>query len=481
METITGKVISISGEVAEIRFENNRPQLWDILQDHKDKSVLLRVYSAKSGDTYYCMILKGREKLFRGQTLVSLGIQLEIPVGDGVLGRVMNIFGEFIDDGEETEVIARKPIFGRSPDYEEVLSERKVWETGIKVLDFFAPLVAGGKLGLFGGAGVGKTILLSEIMHNILTLGKSNHNVSVFAGVGERTREGQELVAELKERGVLDKVSLLFGPMGENAAVRFLTAMAALSVAEHFRDESKANVLFFIDNVFRFAQAGSEVAAVTNQIPSEDGYQATLSSEMGAFHERLVSRKQATLSAIEAIYVPSDDLTDAGVQAVFPYLDSTVTLSRDIYQEGRFPAVDILQSSSSLISPDTVGDKHYETVIAAQGLLKQASDLERMVALVGESELSPDNQTVYRRAQLIKNYMTQPFYVVEAQTGKKGVWVSLAKTVEDVAAIIAGVWDGTDPKLMHEIGDLSQLTKPKPVVQPPAVVKHPVENEPVIA
>ncbi len=442
---IFGTVVSIAGEIAEVKFDGKPPGLHDVLTCPDNKDILLQLYATSSHEgNYYCMILKGKEKLTFGTKLQSNNVEISIPVGPGVLGRVMNIFGEPVDSKKPIDDSLRRPLMKKSPDYKEVISDKKIWETGIKAIDFFAPLVKGGKLGLFGGAGVGKTILLTEILHNILLLkkdGKNKKRVSIFAGVGERIREGQELYQELAERGVLPYVSLVFGPMGENASIRFLTALAAVTIAEYFRDESEEDVLFFIDNVFRFAQAGSELSTITKRIPSEDGYQPTLTSEMAAVHERLVSTNKSALSVVEAIYVPSDDLLDSGVQAIYPYLDSIITLSRDVYQMGRFPAIDILASTSSMVSPDVIGKKHYDCVVEALQILKKAKSLERMVALVGESELSAENRTIYRRAQMILNYMSQPFFVTENQTGNKGEYVPLEKTIEEVEKILKGKKD----------------------------------------
>ncbi len=453
---IKGSVINVAGEVAEVRFAKAKPSLHDILFDPHNLDIVLQIFGTKSENDYYCMILSGKNKLYRGKDLVLNSQQLGIPVGKEVLGRVVNIFGQALDGKGELRTSERRNLLRGSPHYDDILTRREIWETGIKVIDFFAPLVKGGKMGLFGGAGVGKTVLLSEILHNILARNTADKKkkLSVFTGVGERVREGQELYQELTERDLLKNVSLVFGPMGENASVRFLTAMAGVSLAEYFRDETDADVLFFIDNVFRFAQAGSEIATITRNIPSEDGYQATLYSEMGSFHERLVSTKHGELSAIEAIYVPSDDLLDSGVQSIYPYLDSIVTLSRDIYQEGRFPAVDILSSNSSLISPETVSRSHYTAFIGSQNILKKAQSLERMVALVGLSELSAENQTIYKRATMIKNYMTQPFFVLEEQTGKKGAYVTLEKTVKDVEDILSGRYDQKEAEEFWQKGGI---------------------------
>lgn len=458
-KSVEGVVVSVAGGVAEVKFDGQSPKIFDVLVDPKDPSVILQVYSSAGSGRYFCILLSRKAKIFRGKVLVSTGGQLSVPVGDEILGRVMNVFGEPIDGGGPIATEERYPLVRPSPEYQKITTKRKIWETGIKPVDFFAPLVMGGKMGLFGGAGVGKTILLSEIMHNILMLkekAKEKKRVSVFAGVGERIREGHELYWELKARGALPFVSLVFGSMGENAACRFLTAMAAASVVEYFRDEKNCDVLFFIDNVFRFAQAGSELATLTRTIPSEDGYQATLTSEMGSFHERIVSVKGANVSAIEAIYVPSDDLLDSGVQAIYPYLDSVITLSRDVYQEGRLPAIDLLASSTSALSPEAVGEEHYFALIGCQGILKKAEGMERMVALVGESELSPENGLIYKRAKMIKSYMTQPFFSTEKQTGKEGVFVPLKKTIADVKAIIAGEHDNIDPGELMFTGGIGE-------------------------
>lgn len=437
-----GTIVAILGQVAEVEFSQYAPHLYEIIKTEDNQAILMVQSNSKVG-RYFCLILKGGWLLSRGLQVQATGHPLKIPVGDQVLGKVMNVFGE-VTDGTPIEALdLRKswPIFDDR--VAEVLPEEAdtIWETGIKVIDFFAPLVKGRKMGLFGGAGVGKTLLLTEVMHNIVTLKGEHKSVSVFAGVGERVREGYELYQELKERKLLETVSLIYGTMGDNAAVRFLTAMAGATVAEHFRDELKRDVLFFVDNTFRFVQAGAELSTLTNTIPSEDGYQPDLTSQMADFHKRLVSTKNGVISAIEAIYVPADDMLDLGVQSIMNYLDSTVVLSRDVYQQGYLPAVDILASSSSVLFPAIVGEDHYHAVTEAKKMLRQAASLERMVSLVGEAELSEDNQLLYQRAQRLKAYMTQPFFVVEAQTGKKGEFVKVADTVRDVSAILEGKYD----------------------------------------
>jgi F-type H+-transporting ATPase subunit beta len=448
-------VLSVKGQIADVLFTGYTPRVGEVLRSKDFSDILLYVYaSSQTVHSYYCFILAGLRHVHRGMMLLPTGELISIPVGSGVVGRVFDIFGSALDGGKPLTG-KHRPVYLNAPSYESVVMEKTVWETGIKVIDFFAPLVRGGKIGLFGGAGVGKTILLTEIMHNIVML-KESKGISVFAGVGERAREGQELYAELSEKKVLSKTALLFGPMGSNAAVRFTTAMAAVSVAEYFRDEDKKDVLFFIDNVFRFAQAGMELSTLTNAIPSEDGYQPTLTSEMAQFHERLVSTDSGIMSTIEAIYVPSDDLMDQGVQAMFPYLDSILTLSRTVFQEGRMPSVDIQRTSSSILNPDIVGELHYKTALDAHAILKKSENLERMVALVGESELSADNQIIYRRARKLRYYMTQPFFVAEPQTGRKGLFVEREKTVRDVAGILHGEYDDLSEEKLWYIGDIKK-------------------------
>jgi F-type H+-transporting ATPase subunit beta len=434
-----GHVIGIKGQVVEVEFSQDKPTLKDVLVFEEDEDVRFEVYASSGPDSFYCLALGSIEKIYRGAKIYNSQKQLMFPVGEPMLGRVVNIFGKPYDNlgpipTKEFAPIHKSPLVGS-----QIVSKKNLVETGIKVIDLFCPLLAGGKMGLFGGAGVGKTMLLTEILHNVVSTQKNF--VSVFAGVGERTREALELYETLSQSKVLPSSSLIFGQMGESPTVRFLSAFAAVSVAEHFRDALKKDVLFFIDNVFRFAQAGNEISTLTNLIPSEDGYQASLDSEMASFQERLVSSQFATLSSIEAIYVPADDLLDNAVQTIFPYLESVVVLSRDIYQQGLLPAVDILSSTSTLIDVNIVGGQHFEVARQAKNILKQASGLERIVSLVGEAELSKEDQIVYRRAKKIQNFMTQRFFVAESQKGEKGAFVPLKDTVQDVWAILVGKYD----------------------------------------
>ena len=452
----SGIIIGIQGQIVEVEFKSNPPKIHDILVLETDPNIKMETLRSSGRNSFYCLSLSLIDTLSRGLKIVNTNKPILVPVGEACLGRVMNIFGEPLDGKGEIKQSAYSPIYGGGLGYEQIVRHKEILETGIKAIDFFSPLIRGGKIGLFGGAGVGKTILLTEIIHNVVVLNKSK-DVSVFAGVGERIREGQELYETLSTKGVLPSVSLILGTMGENPAIRFLTGLTAATLAENFRDSLKKDVLFFIDNVFRFAQAGNELAILMNTIPSEDGYQATLTSEMASFHERLISSKENSISSIEAIYVPNDDILDQGVQSIFPYLDSTVVLSRNIYQEGRLPALDILSSTSASLNPQIVGDSHHKAVIKALTLLKQATSLERIVSLVGESELSASDRLIYQRAKKLNNFMTQNFFVTENQTGKKGVYVKRETVVEDVNALLNGDYDTISDEKFSYIGSLKEL------------------------
>lgn len=452
----SGKIISIKGNIVEVNFTDHAPKINDILILQDDPAVMLEVYSSSDANNFYCLGLSSVEKLSRGQIVKNTGSSLKIPVGLGLLGRVINLFGVPQDSEIPLKTDEFWPIFGRQIDMDDIVAPGNILETGIKAIDFLAPILRGGKVGLFGGAGVGKTVLLTEIIHNIVILNK-NEGVSVFAGVGERIREGQELYQTLLKSQVLSKVALIYGQMGENAAIRFRTAFAGVTLAEYFRDQNQKDVLFFIDNIFRFAQAGYELSTLLNTIPSEGGYQSTLSSEMARFHERLFSKVKGSITAIEAVYVPSDDITDYAVQSVFHYLDSIIVLSRSVYQEGRFPSIDLSSSTSSGLQEEIIGKDHYEAAVIAQRLLKKAAALERVVSLVGESELSDEDQTLYKRARIIKNYLTQNFFTTESQTGKKGQYVPLNQTVLDMKEILSGRYDDTPAETFLYIGPLRDL------------------------
>ena len=450
-----GVVRAVKGEIAEVSFGGAVvPGVHEMLRSEKEETVSMLVIQTRPSGMVNAMILSGSDLVCRGMSVCGTGEKFMVPVGNGLLGRVMDIFGKPMDGQGEVEFSGKEMWKHHKLDLAKVNTRKRLWETGIKAVDFFAPLVQGGKVGLFGGAGVGKTVLLSEIVNNLTLLDKIDSSLVVFAGIGERVREGHELYVDLRQKGLLKNVAMIFGLMGTSAANRFLTAYAATTMVEDFRDRLGKNVLFVCDNVFRFIQAGSELSSLKADIPSEDGYQATLTSEIAEFHESLVSTDNGFVSSIEAIYVPADDLLDSGIQSVYSYLDSFIILSREVYQEGRFPAIDLLASSSSLLTPEIVGEKHFETALKAKELLKMAQELERVVALVGEAELSTENQVTYKRAKMLKNYMTQPFSVTQRHVGAKGEQVSLKKVVEDVESILMGKHDGSDEDKMLFVGGL---------------------------
>ena len=451
-----GEIVSIRGQVVEVEFSKRKPAIHDLLILKDNPEVKLEVYSSSGPNSFYCLALTSTNDMFRGAKIINTQTQILFPVGQTTLGRILDIFGQPLDGKGDIKDKDSMPIHGFPNNKVDLETKQVLLETGIKVLDLFSPLLKGGKMGLFGGAGVGKTILLTEVLHNIVGRAKET-SVSVFAGVGERSREGLELYQSLISSGVMDNSSLIFGPMGENPAVRFLSAFSAATLAEYFRDVGKKDVLFFIDNVYRYAQAGNEISTLTSGLPSEDGYQATLESEMAKFHERLISTASGSVSTIEAVYVPADDLLDHGVQSIFPYLDSVIVLSRRLYQEGVLPAVDILTSTSASLHPNIVGDMHFETVVSAKSILKQAESLERIVSLVGEAELSGEDQVAYRRAKKINNFMTQNFFVAEQQSGKSGSYVPLKSAVEDLKGIIEGKYDNIPEEKFRFIGSLSEI------------------------
>lgn len=448
-----GRVSSIKGNVVEVEFYGAKPYPHELLHLAGDQNVALEVYRVELSNTIVSLCLKGIENLYRGVEVIRTGETIKIPTGEATLGRLLDVFGKPQDALGEFKPDDYTTVYKDSPGYHEVESSREILETGIKVVDFFTPFRKGGKIGLFGGAGVGKTVLLTELMHNVATFHKG---ISVFGGVGERIREGHELYETISAKNILKSVALVFGQMNENAAIRFRVAFSALTLAEDFRDKGK-NVLFFIDNLYRFVQAGNEIASLLNTIPSEDGYQATLASDVGSFQERLVPTKLGSITSVQAIYVPADDLTDSGVQVALPYFDSVVILSRTAASEGRYPAVDILGSSSSLLDPAIIGYDHYNTYLEAEKLIKRYNDLDRLVSIVGESELSPIDRTFYHRARKLLNYMTQNFFVTSEATGEEGKYVPMEKTVRDVKEIISGGLDQVPDEKLSYVEDLSDL------------------------
>lgn len=451
---MVGYIRSIQGEVVEVEFYKNSPFIGEILILEENPKTWLEVQSVSQKNTFLCLALTEPAKLFRRARVKRTGKSLEIPVGKELLGRVVDIFGNPRDGLPPIKTEEKRSIYHLPPSYQEIRPGKELIETGIKIIDFFTPLRKGEELGLFGGAGLGKTVLLIELMHNIVFFKKG---VSVFAGLGERIREGHELYETLKQRNVLPRVSLVFGQMNESAAIRFKVGFAAASLAEYFRDFHQEDVLFFIDNVYRFLQAGNELSTLLSVIPSEDGYQPTLLSEIGKLEERLVSTQKAAITSVQAVYVPADDITDAGVQAVLPYFDSVVILSRDSYQEGRYPAVDILASSSSVIDPTILGQTHYEVLLETKKILERYKELQQIVSIVGEAELSIENRTLYHRARKLLNFMTQNLFTVAEQTGRPGQYVKKEEAIKGVKAILEGELDRIPEEALLYIGSLKDL------------------------
>lgn len=448
-----GRVKAVTGQVVTVEVLDEKPQIHEILVLEEDAACTLEVYTSSSPTQLYCICLGDVRKVYRGAPVINTHRVLSFPVGQEILGRAMNIFGEAIDDKGPIPAHEYNSVYSTKINLNSVTTPSGIMETGIKAIDFFSPILKGGKVGLFGGAGVGKTIILTEIINNIV-IQKDNNAVSVFAGVGERVRECRELYETFLDTGVLESVALIYATMGENPALRFHAANAGATVSEYFRDSINKDVLFFVDNIFRYAQAGQELSTVMNMLPSESGYQATLASQMADFHERLHSTTDSHITTIEAIYVPADDTLDYAVQAIVPYLDTSLVLSRNIYQTGRFPAVDVLQSQSTAVNANMISNVHLSTLLEAKRVLKEAQNLERIVSLIGESELSADKRRIYRRAKILQNYMTQDLHAVEHQTQKPGIAIPLMQTVAEVQKLLSGDYDGEDPDKFLYIASL---------------------------
>ncbi|MEF8847026.1 MAG: F0F1 ATP synthase subunit beta [Candidatus Paceibacterota bacterium] len=449
-----GRVTAINQDVVEVEYWGKGITPHEVLVLKDDPSVKLEVYSTLESSKLVCISLTDPERISRGNKVKRTGEVLKVPVGENLLGRVIDLFGNPIDNLGAIQADQENSVFQSPPSYQESKTEPKLFETGIKAIDFFTPLQKGTKLGLFGGSGVGKTVLLTELMHNVAF---SKKGVSVFAGVGERIREGHELWETLKETNVLPSTALIFGQMNESASVRLRTAYAAATIAEDFRDHHPSEVLFFMDNAYRFVQAGNELSVLLSTLPSEDGYQATLTSQVAELEERLVSTARDNITSIQAVYVPADDFTDTGVQALMPYFDSTVILSRDVYQQGRHPAIDLLNSSSSNINSSLLGEEHFEAFNRARNLLQRHKNLQRLVSIVGEAELSAEDRVAYHRANKLLNFMTQNFFVVEDQTGREGDFVKRKEVVRGVKEILEGNLDQLSDRDLLFISDLRDL------------------------
>lgn len=455
-----GVITSVTGQIAKVEIEGEIfPELFEILVSPEDPGVILEVFS-QSEEAIFVEILTNPDKLYRGMRVVGSGSDLKVPIGKSVLGRVIDLFGTPRDNAGPINQAEKTSIYSKAPPLNIVQIRYQILETGIKAIDFLTPIQRGGKVGFIGGAGVGKTILLTELMHNITgkaqnnTTGKAQSVFSVFAGVGERIREGQELYERLKESGVLSKTILVLGQMNENAAIRFRVALAAVAQAEYFRDQLKSDVLFFIDNMFRFVQAGAEVATLLGTIPSEQAYQATLQTEVSTLEDRLIPTANGSITSFQNVYVPADEVTDAGVVAVMSFLDNAIVLSRSVAQKGIYPPLDLFQSSSSTSSRAFLGEVHFKALTEFQKLLENYNKLSHIVAIVGEEELSAENRILYNRTKKIINYLTQPFFVTERQTGRRGVYVPKDTAVNDITIILSGKLDNMSAEKFMYIGSL---------------------------
>lgn len=453
LNQVQGKIKSVKSQIAQVQIiSDNHPATFEILTSKENPEVSLEVFY-QSEDSIMCLILSGGTSLYRGMEIIGTGNPLTIPTGPQILGRVFNLFGEAQDNLPAIKTLTNRSIYSKAPQISAITNSLSILETGIKAIDFITPFLKGGKIGFVGGAGVGKTILMTELINNI----SQNHKgVSIFAGVGERIREGQELHERLVESKIMPQTVMIFGQMNENAAIRYRSALAATSIAEYFRDEKKSDVLFFIDNMFRFVQAGNEVSMLFGTTPSEQAYQATIQTEVSNLEDRMVSTDSASITSIQTCYVPADELSDAAVNTIMSFFNSVVILSRAVTQMGLYPPVD-LQLSSSTLSKEIIGEEHYLTLTAFQKLLERYLELSHIVAIVGESELSPKDQLIYSRVKKVINYLTQPFFSTEIQTGRKGVFVPRQTTINDIKLLLSGKLDQVPSEKLLYIGDLKSL------------------------
>jgi F-type H+-transporting ATPase subunit beta len=434
-----GRIKQIIGVVVDVEFADVLPEIYNALEvDNNGQKLVLEVAQHLGSNLVRCIAMGTTDGLRRGAEAINTGSPISVPVGEKTLGRIFNVLGDVVDGGEAVVTEKRYPIHRPAPKFIDQSIKTEILETGIKVIDLICPIVKGGKVGMFGGAGVGKTVIIQELIHNIAS---EHGGFSVFAGVGERTREGNDLYHEFKDSGVLDKVSMVFGQMNEPPGSRARVALSGLSIAEYFRDEQNQDVLFFVDNIFRFTQAGSEVSALLGRMPSAVGYQPTLASEMGALQERIASTKNGSITSIQAVYVPADDLTDPAPATTFGHLDSTVVLSRSLSELGIYPAVDPLDSSSIILDPKIVGEEHYQVARGVQKTLQRYRELQDIIAILGMEELSPEDRLIVSRARKVQRYLSQPLFVAEGFTGHPGKYVKLADTVRSFKEILDGKHD----------------------------------------
>ncbi|GAA8895907.1 ATP synthase subunit beta [Helicobacter pylori] len=459
MKAMEGKIIQVLGPVVDVEFESYLPAIFEALDINFEvngvqKSLVLEVAAHLGGNRVRAIAMDMTEGLVRNQAVKARGKMIEVPVGEEVLGRIFNVVGESIDNLEPLKPSLTWPIHRKAPSFEQQSTKTEMFETGIKVIDLLAPYSKGGKVGLFGGAGVGKTVIIMELIHNVAY---KHNGYSVFAGVGERTREGNDLYFEMKEGGVLDKVALCYGQMNEPPGARNRIAFTGLTMAEYFRDEKGLDVLMFIDNIFRYAQSGAEMSALLGRIPSAVGYQPTLAGEMGKLQERIASTKNGSITSVQAVYVPADDLTDPAPASVFAHLDATTVLNRKIAEKGIYPAVDPLDSTSRILSPQMIGEKHYEVATGIQQVLQKYKDLQDIIAILGLDELSEEDKKTVERARKIEKFLSQPFFVAEVFTGSPGKYVTLQETLEGFGGILEGKYDHIPENAFYMVGSIQEV------------------------
>ena len=460
-----GKITQIIGAVLDIKFtEGNLPEINDAIKvpTRDGKELVVEVLQHLGDDIVRCIAMGSTDGLVRGMDAIATGAPISVPVGENTLGRMFNVLGNPIDEIDPPTGVETWPIHRKAPAFEEQATSQEMLETGIKVVDLLCPYQKGGKIGLFGGAGVGKTVLIQELIHNIAT---EHGGYSVFTGVGERTREGNDLYYEMKESGVIDKTTMVFGQMNEPPGARMRVAETGLTMAEYFRDEKHQNVLLFIDNIFRFTQAGSEVSALLGRMPSAVGYQPTLATEMGELQERIASTKNGSVTSVQAVYVPADDLTDPAPATTFAHLDATTVLSRKIVEQGIYPAVDPLESTSRILEPDIVGEEHYQVARKVQEILQKYKELQDIIAILGMEELADEDKVLVYRARKIQKFLSQPFHVAENFTGIQGVYVPVEETIKGFKAIIDGEMDEYPENAFFNVGTIEDVKEKAKTMQ----------------
>ena len=455
---MVGKIIQVMGPVVDVEFSDYLPEINEALEttlnvDGKEIRLVLEVAIQLGDNRVRTIAMDMSEGLVRGQEVKATGHPIEVPVGEEVLGRIFNVVGDVIDNGKPVEAKEKWSIHREAPPLDEQSTKAEIFETGIKVVDLLAPYAKGGKVGLFGGAGVGKTVIIMELINNVAL---KHSGFSVFAGVGERTREGNDLYHEMKESNVLDKVALCYGQMSEPPGARNRIALTGITMAEYFRDVKGLDVLMFIDNIFRFAQSGAEMSALLGRIPSAVGYQPTLASEMGRLQERITSTKTGSITSVQAVYVPADDLTDPAPASVFAHLDATTVLNRAIAEKGIYPAVDPLDSTSRMLDRAIIGDEHYEVARGVQAILQKYKDLQDIIAILGMDELSEDDKLTVERARKVEKFLSQPFHVAEVFTGSPGVYVTLDDTIKSFKGLLSGEYDHMPEAAFYMVGGIDE-------------------------